>query len=228
MRAAPGDLIAPSRLRDVAIGRFVAHGFDESLRCVVSRAGVIAALMRHRFGSKGTSRADNVVSRQQCCCTLKQQSQKAARGQLFAGPPFSRENRIRFFPFMRSVREGGDAAHEFIESLAAESSELARDRLSRGDIIHSCDEETPVRFVVRQSSGSMVDGLAMRQNTAVDAFGTLMEQYVAKAKAKAKVQTHDPRSIGLVADRCDLDNSQPHLPGFKSPPAQPAGQPVAR
>lgn len=136
MRVARGDLIDQSRLRNLAIIRFVAQGLDESPSYVVPRAGAGRGIVRHGFGPEEASWADNDDIIPECCRTLKQRSLLAASEQLFARPSLSGETGFLPVKLLRSVREATDGAHKFFQCLAAEPPGPAREPMSRGNIVH--------------------------------------------------------------------------------------------
>ncbi|GAA5226893.1 TetR family transcriptional regulator [Paeniglutamicibacter antarcticus] len=181
MSAAYGDLTGLDRLRDAAIERFAAYGFDVSLRSVASRAGVSAGLVRHHFGSKEVLRAEYDATVLKWYRLLKQETLKTAPDQLFARLPSSQECGILLVYILRSPREGGAAGRDFIERLVAETLGTVRGAVSRGIVIPSRGEEARVRFLVQQSLGAMLVGLAVFPCTALEVFGAVMEQYYAEA-----------------------------------------------
>lgn len=144
MRAARGDLIDQSRLRNLAIIRFVAQGLDESSSYVVWRTGVAKGIVRHGSGPEEASWADNGDISPECYRALQQRSLVVASEQLFAGPSLSGETGFLPVKLVRPVREATDGAHEFFQCLAAELPGPASEPKSRGNIVHIPDKETRV------------------------------------------------------------------------------------
>ncbi len=224
MSTARGDLTGRARLRDAAIECFAAHGFDESLRAIASRAGVSAGLVRHHFGSKEALRAECDATVLAHYRALKNESLNTSPQQLFAQFPSSREGGILLVYILRSVREGGDAGRNFIEHMVVEALGFSRDAVARGIIVPSRDEEARVRFLVQQSIGAMVVSFAMRPEMPLDDFGAVMDRYY----AEAVLPTLELYTEGLFTGREYLDEYLAFRAGTRNPPAGLAGETVTR
>lgn len=181
MSTAREDLTGRARLRDAAIESFAAHGFDESLRAIATRAGVSAGLVRHHFGSKEALRAECDATVLERYKNLKTESLAAAPKQLFSQLPASREGGILIVYILRSVREGGAAGREFVENMIREATMFSRDAVARGLVVPSRDEEARTRFLVQQSLGVLVVSFALGPEIALDDFGAVMERFYAES-----------------------------------------------
>lgn len=224
MGTARDDLTGRARLRDAAIESFAAHGFDESLRAIATRAGVSAGLVRHHFGSKEALRAEcdaTVLARYR---NLKTESMDVSPNQLYAQLPASREGGILMVYILRSVREGGAAGREFVERMIAEAMDFTRDAVNRGLVVPSRDEEARVRFIVQQAIGAMVVDLAMHPETQLDDFGAVMERFY----AQNMLPTLELYTEGLFATSEYLDEYLAYVAETKNPPAGLAGETAHR
>jgi len=220
MSIAREDLTARARLRDAAIESFAAQGFDESLRAIAARAGVSAGLVRHHFGSKEELRAECDATVLERYRTLKVDSLNTEPAALFAGLPSSRESGILIVYILRSVRDGGAAGREFVESMVQESLAFTLDAVARGIVVPSRDEEARVRFLIHQSIGNLVVRFAMRPDTPLDDFQAVTEQMY----ADTMLPTLELYTEGLFTDSTYLDQYLAYMADTNRRPAGLAGE----
>ena len=224
MSTARLDLTGRARLRDAAIECFAAHGFDESLRTIASRAGVSAGLVRHHFGSKENLRDECDATVLERYRTLKTEGINTDPAVLFARLPPSREGGILMVYILRSVRDGGAAGRAFLENMVTEALKFSADAVSRGLIVPSRNEGARVRHLVHQSVGGLIVQLAMRPDLSLNDFQGFMEQFY----ADSMLPTLELYTEGLFAGRAYLEQYLAHVAGTNNPPAGLAGDPLSR
>ncbi|WP_104091724.1 TetR/AcrR family transcriptional regulator [Arthrobacter sp. GMC3] len=215
MSAVQEDLTARARLRDAAIEGFAAGGFDESLRAIAARAGVSAGLVRHHFGSKELLRAEcdaTVLDRYR---TLKTDSLKTEPAALFAQFPSSRESGILLVYILRSVRDGGSAGRLFLERMVEEALVFTKGAVTSGLVVPSRDEDARVRLLIHQAIGGLIVYFAMRPDTPLDDFVSVMEQFY----AETMLPTLEIYTEGIFTDRTYLETYLAYIAETSSTPA---------
>jgi hypothetical protein len=139
---------------------------------------------------------------------------------LFAGLPSSRESGILIVYILRSVRDGGAAGREFVESMIQESLAFTLDAVARGIVVPSRDEEARVRFLIHQSIGNLVVRFAMRPDTPLDDFQAVTEQMY----ADTMLPTLELYTEGLFTDSTYLDQYLAYVADTNRRPAGLAGE----
>ena len=219
MSAVPEDLTGRARLRDAAIECFAAGGFEESLRAIAARAGVSAGLVRHHFGSKELLRTECDATVLERYRKLKTDSIGVEPATLFAQFPSSREAGILLVYILRSVRDGGAAGRVFLERMVQEALEFTKAAVASGLVVPSRDEKARVRCLIHQAIGGLIVYFAMRPDTPLDDFTSVMEQFY----AETILPTLEIYTEGIFTGRSYLETYLEYAAGTNTTPADLAG-----
>lgn len=148
---------AIDRLVRAAIVRFAREGFDAPLRGIADDAGVSAALLIKRFGSKAGLReaCDDAVL--DAIRTVKNANiRAAAAGQLIPWLANDEESAPLLGYSLRSVLEGGPLARVFVDHLVEDAAEYTADAVERGLVRPSRDEQARARYLTLSGLGAFV------------------------------------------------------------------------
>lgn len=145
-----------------AVERFAHDGFTASLRTVAEDAGVSAALLIKRFGSKDGLReaCDEFVLR--WVRTVKEDSvDAAARGGMMGAFPARRDQAVQTGYMLQSVLDGGAAGRQFLDHMIADAEDYIADAVARGLARPSRDEKARARYMVQAGIGSLLVSLLL-------------------------------------------------------------------
>lgn len=199
----PSDGSTSSRIRDAAVDRFAHEGFDASVRSIAHDAGVSAALIIQRFGSKDGLHAacDEYV------LGWIAEAKHASMGRAAAGGFLQTLSEVDdYAPLLgyviASLRTGGDVARTFVDQMIADAQVYTREAVAQGLIKPSVDEDARARYLVLSSLGAMLLSLNLgkRENAldhAAAARTFLDEEYLPMIELYAQ---------GLMNDRRMLDD----------------------
>lgn len=143
--------------------RFAREGFDAPLRGIAADAGVSAALVMKRFGSKEGLREEADALVLEWIRAVKAKNIEAvANGQLLTTLADNDAYAPMLVYVMHSVLDGGKLGREFVEDLIADAERYTADGVERGLIRPSRDEKARVRYLVMSSVGAFLLSLLLR------------------------------------------------------------------
>ena len=140
-----------------AIVRFAREGFDAPLRGIAEDAGVSAALLIKRFGSKAGLReaCDDAVL--EAIRTIKNENIRAAAAGQFIPWLASNDEYAPVLGYgLQSVLRGGPLARAFVEHLIEDAAEYTADAVKRGLARPSRDEQARVRYLMLSGLGALL------------------------------------------------------------------------
>ncbi|MEE6280420.1 TetR family transcriptional regulator [Georgenia sunbinii] len=166
MRSAD-DLHAKARIRNAAVARFGADGFDAGLRTVAADAGVSPALVLHHFGSKAGLR--------EACDTYV--LQVIHEGKVDVVGPGGPEHMLaqlaateEYAPVaayaVASLAAGGHLAHALVEQITASTIEYLELGVAAGTIRPSADAAARARYLALSALGLMLTTYRLRAEEA--------------------------------------------------------------
>lgn len=146
-----------------AVLRFARDGFDAPLRGIAADAGVSAALVMKRFGSKdGLRKEADALVLEWIRAAKADNIEAASSGQLLTTLADNDAYAPMLVYVMHSVMEGGRVGRDFIEQLIADAERYTADGVERGLIRPSRDENARVRYLVMSSVGAFFLSLLLR------------------------------------------------------------------
>ena len=140
-----------------AIARFARDGFDATLRGIAEDAGVSAALLIKRFGSKAGLRVacDDAVL--EAIRGIKNENiRAAAAGQLLPWMASNDEYTSVLGYTLQSVLRGGALGRAFVEHLIEDAVEYTGDAVARELARPSRDEQARARYLVLSGLGALL------------------------------------------------------------------------
>jgi len=209
MRSArPDDLTAAARIRDAAIARFGAHGYDgTSVRDIARDAGVSPGLVIHHFGSKDGLR--------QACDEWLVGELVSEKG-LTEGPAIAETMRgwlddpSRFRPFIdyfaTMLAAGGEGGNRLIDLLLRETAAMLEQGVDAGAMHPSDDPE--MRAVMITLNG--LAPLLLREQVARVLGVPLVSS---AAVRRMTLPTLELYTHGLYTDTAVLDAARAALEG---------------
>ncbi|ALG86358.1 TetR/AcrR family transcriptional regulator [Gordonia phthalatica] len=145
-----------------AVDSFGRQGFGAPLRGIAADAGVSAALIIKRFGSKdGLHAACDAFVREWIRIVKSENIDAAARGQFLTAIVDDDEQLPMIAYIMQSVLAGGDVGRQFVEGMIADAETYMDHAVEKGLAKPSRDERARVRYLVTSSLGSLVLTLLM-------------------------------------------------------------------
>ena len=140
-----------------AVDSFGQHGFGTPLRGIAADAGVSAALIIKRFGSKDALHAacDGFV-REWIRIVKSENIDAAARGQFLSAIVDDDEQLPMFAYIMQSVLAGGDVGRQFVEGMITDAEKYMAHAVATGLAKPSRDERARIRYLVTSSLGSLL------------------------------------------------------------------------
>ncbi|MGC5629303.1 TetR family transcriptional regulator [Georgenia sp. Z1344] len=134
MSSTSEDLSTRARLRDTAIRRFAAHGFDASLRSIAADAGVSAGLILHHFGSRAGLREacdDHVLAR------IRDSKTEILRGDVGFATALAQmaelDGYLELVAYvLRAMQTGGALTDHFLDALVTSSETYLADAVRDG------------------------------------------------------------------------------------------------
>lgn len=168
---APQDL---DPLLRAAIGRFSREGFGAPLRAIAADAGVSAALLVKRYGSKEALReaADEAVL--EWIRRVKSESiGSAARGTLMlALPAAQREASVLLGYIVHAVLDGGALGRHLLEQMVTDAEGYIAEAVAQGLARPSRDERARARYLVQSGLGSLLVSTLLGPSAAPPTGGT--------------------------------------------------------
>ncbi|WP_221585813.1 TetR/AcrR family transcriptional regulator [Microbacterium sp. G2-8] len=147
----------------VAARRFSADGFDAPLRAIAAEAGVSAALLMKRFGSKDGLRAACDAHVLEWIRRAKHDNIDAVEnGRFLTTLASSHEYEPLLVYVLRSVMDGGSLGRDFVEHMIADAEGYMADAVARGIARPSRDERARTRYLVMSSLGAFLLSLLLR------------------------------------------------------------------
>lgn len=169
---APQDL---DPLLRAAIGRFSREGFGAPLRAIAADAGVSAALLVKRYGSKEALReaADEAVL--EWIRRVKSESiGSAARGTLMLTlPAAQREASVLLGYIVHAVLDGGALGRHLLEQMVTDAEGYIAEAVAQGLARPSRDERARARYLVQSGLGSLLVSTLLGPSAAPPTGGTL-------------------------------------------------------
>lgn len=167
------------RLIVAAIDRFGRDGFDVGLRQIGADAGLSAASVIKRFGSKEQLRAE--------CDERVFATIRRSRREMFghdSGPlaflsalgEMENLRPMRAY-IVRSLQEGGRYVKEFVDQIVADAEEYFALGVAAGTIRPSRDERARARYVVNNALGGLLLELRVNPPDSPDDFPRHLEEY---------------------------------------------------
>lgn len=153
-----------------AVESFGRHGFGAPLRGIAADAGVSAALIVKRFGSKdGLHAACDDYVREWIRIVKAENIDAAAQGR-FLSTIVDDDSQLPMFAYiMASVLAGGDVGRQFVEGMIVDAETYIADAVARGLAKPSRDEHARARYLVTSSLGSLLLTMLMNGETAESA-----------------------------------------------------------
>lgn len=168
---APQDL---DPLLRAAIGRFSREGFGAPLRAIAADAGVSAALLVKRYGSKEAMReaADEAVL--EWIRRVKSESiGSAARGTLMLTlPAAQREASVLLGYIVHAVLDGGALGRHLLEQMVTDAEGYIAEAVAQGLARPSRDERARARYLVQSGLGSLLVSTLLGPSAAPPTGGT--------------------------------------------------------
>jgi len=203
------DITARARLRDAAIECFALRGFEASVREIAARAGVSAGLIRHHFGTKDALRAECDAEVLRRYRDLKVEGIKMTPAQTMTTLAQLDDFAPMLVYILRSVRDGGPAGREFIESMIVEAEELSEDAVRDGVLKPSRDPAARARYLVTTSLGGLLLQLTLMPDLDLGDIGSA----VRRLTDAITLPTLELYTEGVFVDHSLLDEYLAHSPG---------------
>lgn len=167
---APQDL---DPLLRAAIGRFSREGFGAPLRAIAADAGVSAALLVKRYGSKEALRAAADEAVLEWIRRVKSESiGSAARGTLMLTlPAAQREASVLLGYIVHAVLDGGALGRHLLEQMVADAEGYIAEAVAQGLARPSRDEHARARYLVQSGLGSLLVSTLLGPSAAPPAGG---------------------------------------------------------
>lgn len=205
--AAPHDI---DPLLRAAIARFSREGFRAPLRGIAEDAGVSAALLLKRFGSKEALReACDEVVREWIRRVKSENIGAAARGTLMLTlPAAQREASVLLGYIVHAVLDGGALGRHLLEEMVTDAEGYIAEAIEQGLVRPSRDERARARYLVQSGLGSLlISTLLAPPGEAGDPADP------ASADPGAPADPADPGSAGVLAalHRLEAETTLPAL-----------------
>jgi len=152
-----GNPLKVDPLVHAAIVRFAREGFQAPLRGIADDAGVSAALLIKRFGSKGGLRdaCDEAVL--EAIRVIKNENiRAAAAGQFVPWLAADDEYAPVLGYSLQSVLDGGPLGRAFVQHMIDDAADYTSDAVARGLARPSRDEQARVRYLVLSGLGAFL------------------------------------------------------------------------
>lgn len=192
---------------NAAVARFAQEGFAASVRAIADDAGVSAALVIKRFGSKAGLRTacDELVLT--WIVSAKSENIRAAEaGRLLDVLTSKREYGPLVGYIMQSMLDGGRFGHEFLEHMIADADAYMADAVERGIVRPSRDERARTRYLVQSSIGSFLLTMLLAPNDqGPDGQSTDVATLSQRLQRETTLPMLELYSDGLFTDRRMLD-----------------------
>lgn len=149
-----------------AVESFGRHGFGAPLRGIAADAGVSAALIVKRFGSKdGLHAACDEYVREWIRIVKTENIDAVAQGRFL--PAIVDDDALlpMFAYIMASVLAGGDVGRQFVEGMIVDAEAYIADAVAQGVAKPSRDEPARARYLVTSSLGSLLLTMLMNGET---------------------------------------------------------------
>lgn len=200
---AADDLTGRARIRDAAIVRFANDGFSIGLRAIAADAGASVGLVAHHFGSKAGLRAAcdaHVLAVMRDAKSVSVASDAGGAALLAQLADVEEYGPVVGY-VLRTLREGGDSAREFVRHVAQDAEEYIAAGVAAGTIVPSHDEPARIRYLVRTSLGALVLAFTLDPLGPEETLAQWFRRYVDDIVGPSlEVMTH-----GLLADASMLD-----------------------
>lgn len=149
-----------------AVDSFGRLGFGAPLRGIAADAGVSAALIIKRFGSKDAlhTACDEFV-REWIRIVKLENIDAAAHGRLLNAIIDSDDLLPMFAYIMQSMLAGGDIGRQFVDGMVHDAEQYMRDAVEKGLAKPSRDERARARYLVTSSLGALLLNLLMNGET---------------------------------------------------------------
>ncbi|MBM7365709.1 TetR/AcrR family transcriptional regulator [Gordonia hydrophobica] len=142
---------------EAAVHSFGRLGFGAPLRGIAADAGVSAALIIKRYGSKDALHAACDAHVREWIRVVKSQNiDAAARGQLLSAIVDSDELLPMFAYIMQSLLAGGDVGRQFVDGMIVDAEQYMHDAVEKGLVKPSRDEHARARYLVTSALGSLL------------------------------------------------------------------------
>ncbi|HLS93470.1 MAG TPA: TetR family transcriptional regulator [Microbacterium sp.] len=146
-----------------AVLRFAREGFDAPLRGIAADAGVSAALIMKRFGSKdGLRQAADEFVRAWIRRAKDEHADAAATGQLLMALAQSEEHATLVVYIFHAILDGDAIGRDFVEGLIDDAERAASSAVERGELKPSRDERARARYLTLSSVGAFLLSLLLR------------------------------------------------------------------
>ena len=146
-----------------AVMRFAVEGFDAPLREIGADAGVSAALIMKRFGSKqGLREATDAYVLEWIRTAKIEHIAEAANGQILPALAQYDEYAPLIIYVVHSILEGSDLGRDFVEQMIADAEEYMASSVEQGLIRPSRDEKARVRYMALSGLGSFLLTILLR------------------------------------------------------------------
>ncbi|MFC0674627.1 TetR/AcrR family transcriptional regulator [Brachybacterium hainanense] len=222
--------VAADPLLDAAIACFAAEGAAATLRGIGSRAGVSAALLVKRFGSKDGLRAacDEVVLAR--IVRIKEQNVRdAARGSFLSHAPGDAEQSLLVRYVIRAIVDGTATSRDFIEAMVDDAERYIALAVDQGVARPSRDERARARYLTLSGLGavhleSLLDGTAQEEDP-----GALMDGIRRRiAPPMLELFTHGFFTDGTILEDYLLFITDPPTGHAPPPPEDHPGSPFPK
>ncbi|MGO1468202.1 MAG: TetR family transcriptional regulator [Microbacterium gubbeenense] len=146
-----------------AVMRFAVEGFDAPLRGIGADAGVSAALIMKRFGSKqGLREATDRYVLEWIRAARTQHAGEAAGGHLLAALAQHDEYAPLIIYVVHSILEGSDLGHDVVDQIVADTEDHTSASVEQGAMRPSRDERARARYMALSGLGSFLLTILLR------------------------------------------------------------------
>lgn len=163
-----------------AVMRFAVEGFDAPLRGIGSDAGVSAALIMKRFGSKqGLREATDAYAREWLRAARIQHASESSGGQLLASLAQRDEYAPLIIYVVHSILEGSDLGRALVEQIVADTEEQTAASVEQGILRASRDEKARAKHLALSGLGSFLLTILLRPDDDSD-LAAVSRRFVAE------------------------------------------------
>lgn len=164
-----------------AVMRFAVEGFDAPLRGIGSDAGVSAALIMKRFGSKqGLREATDAYVLEWIRAARTQHVAAAEGAQLLASLAQRDEYAPLIIYVVHSILEGSDLGRELVDQIVADTEQQTAASVEQGILRPSRDEQARAKHLALSGLGSFLLTILLRPDGDDSDLASVSRRFVAE------------------------------------------------
>lgn len=203
-------------LVDAAVSRFAHDGFAAPLRSIAQDAGVSAALLVKRYGSKEGLRmvCDEHVLRS-IRRTKTESIHAAAEHRPLWALPTHDEHAVLTGYLLHSVLDGGAFGRTFVEHMIDDAEEYIADAISRGLVRPSRDERARARYMVQAGIGSLLVSMLLAPEPERADLGHMLR----RLQEETALPSFELYTEGFFTDDTVLQNMGRYMSGSPDDPS---------